>query len=204
MLLLLSAVTLFAPAFATFVGDPGPRVDVQSAETVRVPSYPNSTCPIMGKPISRRLFTDTDRGRIWVCCKGCIAEIHADVALAYSTAYPNEQTLAAERCPVTGKALREDSPWVSLQGRRFRVFDTAAANLAVAESQPVLARLMEPTLVDVANALCPIDGEPIDPRAFIVIEGRIVRLSTQKHVDAAKKAPAKTLELALGTGPRLR
>jgi hypothetical protein len=204
MLLILTSVALLVPAFAGFDSAPAPRTESPAAPTVRVPSYPNSTCPIMGKPISTKLYTDTGRGRIWVCCKGCIADIHEDEALAYTTAYPSERTVAAETCPVTGKALRADSPWVALQGLRFRVFDAAAAQLAVAESQPVLARVVEPTLVDVLNARCPIDDKPVDPQAFVVIDGKLVRLSTQKHVDAAKAAPAQTLERARTAGPRLR
>jgi hypothetical protein len=204
MYLILASLALFAPAFAAPDSGPGLTGNASAIETVRVPAYPNSACPIMGKPISQKLFTDTDRGRIWVCCKGCIADIHEDVALAYATAYPTERTIASGLCPVTGKLLREDSPWIVLQGLRFRVLDAGAAKLAVAESQIALARLMEPVLVDVANALCPIDGKPTDPQAFVVIEGRIVRLSSAKHVEEAKKAPAQTLERALATGPRLR
>jgi hypothetical protein len=173
-----------------------PRIE-RTQDAARVPRYPNTSCPIMGKPISLALFTDTDHGRIWLCCKGCIAEVHADPALAYKTAYPTEQRVETERCIVTGKAFQKGSPEVVLQGRRFRVFDAAAAEIARREAQIVLARLMEPTLVDVANGVCPIDGKPVAPNAFVVIDGWIVRLSATKHASNAAEAPAKTLERAL-------
>src|SRR5690606_20401712 len=48
-----------------------PAVEEPAPPRVRVPAYPNVACPIMGKPISARLFVDTELGRFWVCCKGC-------------------------------------------------------------------------------------------------------------------------------------
>jgi len=181
-------VALLTPAFlAPFEHQSSPGS--QDATPVRVPSFPNASCPIMGKPISLKLFTDTDRGRIWVCCKGCIADIRADVALAYKTAYPTERAVESAVCPVTGKQLPKEAPEVTLQGMRFRVFDATAAKSAVTASQLTLTRLMEPTLVDVGNATCPVDGQPVVPNAFAVVEGHIVRLSSTQHVEAITKNP---------------
>jgi hypothetical protein len=203
MLHLLIVAALFTPVLAISDGAPA-AANVQNLASARVPTHPNASCPIMGKPISLKLHTDTPRGRIWVCCKSCIADIHADVELAYRTAYPTERTVESETCPVTGKPLNADSPQVALQGLRFRVFDAAAAKQAVAESQIVVARLLEPKLVDVANALCPIDGKPTSANAFVVIDGRIVRLSTPKHVEQAAKTPAQTLQRALESAKQVR
>lgn len=201
MIRLLSVAPLLAPLLAP-AGDSPQGAPMGSPITrqelsARVPSYPNTSCPIMGKPVSNLLYADTDYGRIWVCCKGCIAEIHADPALAHRTAYPAEQRIQAERCIVTGKPLREDSPEVVLQGKRFRVADQAAVAAARKESQTILARLMEPALVEVGNAECPIDGKPVVANAFVVIDGRLVRLSAPKHARDAAEAPAKTLKRAL-------
>lgn len=174
------------------------------AETVRVPVQPNATCPIMGKPISLKLFTDTEHGRIWVCCKGCIADIHDDVELAYRTAYPTTSEVRAETCPVTGKALREDSPFVELQGVRFRVLDAGAAKRAVQHSQVTLARVRDPKLVDVGNGTCPIDGKPVVANAFAVIDGRIVHLSSPRHVEELGKDPKQALAKALESAGKAR
>ncbi len=203
MLHLLIVAALFSPVLALSDGPPA-AANSQTVETARVPAHPNSSCPIMGKPISLKLYTDTPLGRIWVCCKSCIADIHADVGLAYKTAYPAERTLEATTCPVTGKPLTADSPQVALQGLRFRVLDDAAAKQAVAESQLVVARLLEPKLVDVANKLCPIDGKPTSANALVVIDGRIVRLSSPKHAEQAAKAPAQTLQRALESAKQAR
>jgi hypothetical protein len=162
-----------------------------------VPAYANRTCPIMGKEVSARLWTDTELGRIWVCCKSCIRDIHEDFETAYRTAYPETVEIQNERCPVTGAELDERSPRLELQGFRFGVRDQEAAAKARASSQIVLAKLRDPKLVDVGNDLCPIDGKPVAPNAFVVIDGRIVRLSSPKNVEAAQKDPARTLAKAL-------
>jgi hypothetical protein len=194
----------FTPLFSFGAQPDGAQVAAPRAESVRVPVAPNTTCPIMGKPISLKLFTDTERGRIWVCCKGCIADIHDDLELAYRTAWPTTSHVDATTCPVTGKALREDSPLVELQGLRFRVLDAAAAKRAVEHSQVTLARLREPKLVDVGNTNCPVDGKPVVANAFVVIDGRIVHLSSPKHVEELTKDPKKALEAALKEAGKAR
>lgn len=211
MHLLLVAAALFSapstpfasPAAAAGAAQAPSRATAPSA-AVRVPVHPNSTCPIMGKPISLKLFTDTELGRIWVCCKGCIADIHDDVELAYRTAYPTAREVELDKCPVTGRELREQSPFVELQGLRFRVFDDAAAQLARTRTQITVARVLEPKLVEVGNATCPIDGKPVSPNAFAVIDGRIVGLSSPKHVDELSKDPAVALRRALASVERAR
>lgn len=211
MHLILIAATLFSTPsapFAALAANAGvaqaPTQAAAQAAAVRVPVHPNSTCPIMGKPISLKLFTDTELGRIWVCCKGCIADIQDDVQLAYRSAYPTVREIEAQKCPVTGRELREPSPFVELQGLRFRVFDHAAAQVARTHSQRTLARVLEPHLVEVGNAVCPIDGKPVSPNAIAVIEGRIVGLSSPKHVEELSKDPAGALKRALASAERAR
>lgn len=205
--ILLAAALLAAP-YTLHVSFSIERADAPAAaaraETVRVPVQPNATCPIMGKPTSLKLFTDTERGRIWVCCKGCIADIHDDVELAYRTAYPTTSHVQSTTCPVTGKPLREDSPFVELQGQRFRVLDSGAAKRAVEHSQVTLARLREPKLVDVGNGTCPVDGKPVQANAFAVIDGRIVHLSSPRHVEELGKDPQKALDKALESAAKAR
>ena len=117
--MLLSAVLipflLFAQGSSTSTAAP------LQAPTVGTPNYPNPSCPIMGKPISMRLFAETEMGRIFVCCKSCIPDILADVPLAYRTAYPVETKVENAICPVSGGKIEKDSPTVALQGYSFSV-----------------------------------------------------------------------------------
>ena len=80
---------LFVPAFAQEKPSAPPSAPKQPA--VSVPIFPNPSCPIMGKPISTKLFTDTEMGRIYVCCKSCFKDVLADVPIAYRTAYPTDK-----------------------------------------------------------------------------------------------------------------
>jgi len=168
----------------------------QTVEAVHVPAFPNTTCPVMAKPISTRLFTDTKYGRIYICCKACVKDIQADVELTYRTAYPTTEKLENKVCPVTDKAITKDAVRVELQGRDFLVADKAAAAVALENAQATLAKLADPKLVDVGNATCPTTGEPIARNTIAVIDGHIVRFATPKAIDAAKADPKATLARA--------
>lgn len=187
------AVAAFAPASRARAETPAP------ADGVLVPSWPNSTCPIMGKPISARLYTDTQRGRIYICCKACVKDIQADVEHAYKTAYPTTEKIANKVCPVTGAPLGKDAVPVEMQGREFRVADKAAAAAAAEDAQATIAKALDPKLVDVRNATCPTTAEPVAKNVYAVIDGRIVRFASAKAIEEArkdaKKALAKALEL---------
>lgn len=41
---------------------------------------PQTTCPVMGGKINKKLYVDVDGKRIYVCCAGCIAPIKKDPA----------------------------------------------------------------------------------------------------------------------------
>jgi uncharacterized protein (UPF0212 family) len=195
---------LLALGLSTLLGALAPRnaawafdgSGVEQAESVAIPMYPNATCPIMGKPISTRLYVDTEKGRIWVCCKSCNKEILADVPKAHQTAYPKITKLANELCPVTGKKIEKDSPRVTLQGFEFSVANKEAATAAAGDVQVVLAKLNDKELVDLGNTTCPVTGEAVGKNAFVVIGKTIVRVSAPKVLEEVKKGPAKVLEKA--------
>lgn len=173
-----------------------------AATEVVVPAWPNPTCPVMGKPISTRLFTDTKYGRIYICCKACVKDIQSDVESHYKASYPTTTKVENATCPVTGRALAgEGAPKepvvVLLQGREFKVADKEAAARAADDAQATLAKLLDPKLVDVGNATCPVNGEAVAKNTIVVHDGRIVRLSSLRVLDEYKKDPAKALQKAL-------
>ncbi len=196
ILVLIVFASIFVPTSAAQQKPSGDAVTAQSEVAVSVPLYANPSCPIMGKPVSTTLFADTAKGRIYVCCKGCIKDIHADVETAYRTAFPADKKIVNTICPVTGKEITKDSPAIVLQGFEFSVHDAAAARLAVEESPIVIAKLNDPKLVDLANKTCPVTGEAIVKNAFVVIDGQIVRLSSPRLVEEVQKDPAKVLAKA--------
>lgn len=168
--------------------------------TASVPVYANPSCPIMGKPVSLKLFTDTAKGRIWICCKSCIKDIQADVEVAYRSAYPADKKLDNKLCPVSGDPIKEDSPKTVLQGFEFFVHAPQHVAAARENAQIVLAKLNDPKLVDLGNPICPVSGTPVVANAFVVINGTLVRLSSPKLMETIEKDPAAVLKRAKELG----
>lgn len=184
---MLTRITLaLAPMFAL----------AAQAPVVQVPAFPNVSCPIMGKPISQKLFVDTPKGRIWVCCKACNQDVLADPTAAHAASFPKIETVENTICPVSGEAIPKEAPRVVLQGFDFAVSKKEHVEKAIASSQIVLAKLREPKLVDVGNRTCPISGEPVSANAFAVVDGAIVRLAREKLVEDVRKEPVKVLAKA--------
>jgi hypothetical protein len=181
---------------ALFFALPAPQDPVPATAApspVSVPTYPNTTCPIMGKPISTKLYTDIDYGRIYICCKACIKDIRADPETAYKAAYPTKEAIQNTVCPITGKEIQKGASRAELQGREFAVCSADCVALARADAQVVLAKLADPRLVDVGNKTCPVTGEPVAANAFCVVDGHVVRLSSTKVLEDVAKDPAKAL-----------
>lgn len=170
----------------------------QPDPAVRVPAFPNATCPIMGKPASTRLFAETEKGRIYICCKSCVKDILADVDTAYRTAYPTDQKVGNKTCPITGDEINEQSPTIVIQGFEISVHSSDCIAKVRENSQIVLAKLNDPKLVDLENRTCPVTGEATTKNTFVVIEDTIVRLSSPNLVEEIAKDPAKVLAKAKG------
>lgn len=174
---------------------PPAQAPADAAWKVSVPAFPNATCPIMGKPISVKLYTDTPRGRIYICCKACIKDIQADVEMAYKAAFPKQEKLANKVCPVTEKPITPESPRVEIQGFEFSVHDEAAAKRVADDLQAVLAKLHDPSLVDVGNRTCPVTGEAAKNHVVVVAK-QLIRLSTPKAVETVQQEPQRIVEKA--------
>lgn len=181
-------------------GTPGKNPQ-DPALAVTVPVFVNSTCPIMGKPISQKLFVDTERGRIYFCCKGCNKKILNDVETAYKTAFPTVRRVANKACPITGVAITKDSPAVVVQGHEVSVCCKECPKKVREEAPLVLARATNPKVLDVGNKTCPITSKPVEKSVFCLIGDNLVRLSSSDCVEEVKKDPraalAKTKEITV-------
>lgn len=173
--------------------DPAPR---DSTPRVTAPTFPNSTCPIMGKKASLPLFADTELGRIYVCCKPCIRKVHADAQKAYETAYPATEDLANKVCPVSGEPIGTQAASVVLQGMRIQLCCEGCVAESRRHAQVTLAKAHDPKLDDVQNRRCPVDGQPVQPNAFAVVGATIVRLSSPSHLAEVQKKPQALLDKA--------
>lgn len=164
--------------------------------TVAVPTFANATCPIMGKPSSLALFTDTEFGRIYVCCPPCNRKIAADPERAYKVAYPTTKPAGNAVCPITGKAVGETSATVVLQGIEIRVCSAECVAKAKADVQATLVKAMRPGTVDVGNTVCPVTGTAVAANAFCLVGSDLIRLSSPAAVEEVRKAPAAMLAKA--------
>lgn len=59
---------------------PHPSEKPEKQETPQTIVIPQTTCPVMGGKIDKKLFVDHAGKRIYVCCRGCIAAVKADPA----------------------------------------------------------------------------------------------------------------------------
>jgi hypothetical protein len=182
------AATPPAPAPA---GRPQP-----AAPVVSVPTFENKTCPIMAKPSSKALFTDTaEHGRIYVCCVPCVPRIQQDQERAYAAAYPTVRKVENAVDPLTGEAFGDDAATVSLQGYEIRV---APRNVkrAQANAQVVLVKALRPKVVDVGNGTSPVSGKPVVDNAFALVDDDLIRLASPAEVEDVKRDPEKARRVA--------
>ncbi len=171
-------------------------VSIQEPLAVTVPLFNNVACPIMGKKISTRLYAETEKGRIYICCKSCIQDILADVETAYKTAYPENKKVGNAICPVSGEPIEKDSPSVILQGFEISISSLDHAAQARANAQAILTRLSDPEIVDLGNGACPVAGTVVAADTFVLIGKTMVRVSSLKILDTIKKDPASVLKKA--------
>lgn len=160
---------------------------------VAVPVIMNPNCPIMGKPSSVLLFTDTAKGRIYLCCAPCARKVRKDPDRAYEAAFPTSQKAGNTACPVTGKAVDGKSPTIVLQGVEIAVATEDAKKLAPSMAQIVLAKALDPGVRDVGNVNCPITGKPVSVNAYCLVGKDLVRLSDAECVAEVRKDPARAL-----------
>lgn len=164
--------------------------------TVTTPTWPNTTCPIMGKPISMRLFVDTELGRFYVCCRPCNRKILRDTETAYMTAYPVNKEVLNKVCPVSGKPIPEKPTTIRLQGHEIALCSEECIPAARKHHQITLLKATDPKVIDIANKACPINGEEVDDNAFVLIGNNLVMLSSQAAAREVSKNPAKALATA--------
>jgi uncharacterized protein (UPF0212 family) len=175
---------------------PTPSPAAQSGLAVSIPAFPNSACPIMGKRVSTRLFAETERGRIYVCCKSCIQDILLNVDGTYRTAYPSAREAGNQICPVSNEPVGEQPFLLELQGVRFALSRAEHADAARANAQALLARHANPSLEELGNRTCPVTGKPADAAALVQIGTTLVRLASLREFDAVRADPARVLAKA--------
>ena len=190
---------VFVVSSAARAEDPAPKMPppasappaVAPVPVVSVPTYENKTCPIMGKPSSKALFTDTEFGRIYVCCPPCIKKIQADPTRAYQAAFPVTKKAGNKVDPVTGAAIGDKPVLLTLQGYEIALASEESVKPARANAQITITKALDPAVVDVGNHTDPITGKPVTDNAFVLIDKDLVHLSAPAVADDVRRDPEK-------------
>lgn len=195
----MSRIILFVAAALCAAGAQAgdPPAPGAEAPAVTVPTFANTNCPIMGKKASLKLFVDTPKGRIYMCCVKCAKEIRKDPDRAHAAAYPRIQRAANTTCPVTGEAIPEkDAPTVVLQGYEIPLCCKDCVEEARKESQITLVKATNGKVRDIGNRTCPVTGKEVVPNAFALVGDDLIRLSSPECVETVRKDPAAALKKA--------
>jgi hypothetical protein len=188
------ALALTTAAVAQKPGAESKPADGKDLE-VSVPSYGNATCPIMSKPVKADLFVETPHGRVWVCCKTCLAKVKKDPDAIYAKTYPTVTKVNNANDPISGKPVKEGTT-VVYQGYEIGLENASHAKAVLANGDVWVTLLTKPHVQDVKNAKDPVTNEPVADNMAVLIGDSLVHLSSMDSVEAVRKDPAKALEKA--------
>jgi hypothetical protein len=74
---ILSVTCIVAVMLSTSVAGQG-AAGVKSETSRQVKLKPQTTCPVQGDPIDKKLYVDYQDKRIYVCCSGCLDSVKAN------------------------------------------------------------------------------------------------------------------------------
>jgi hypothetical protein len=162
---------------------------------VSTPSYANTTCPLMSKPVKPDLWVDSSHGRVFVCCKNCVARAKKDPDAVYAKAHPTATKVNNTTDPVSGKPVKEGVT-VVYQGHEVALESASNAKKFVENGDAYLTLLLKPGVKDLRNTKDPVTGTPVVANTVVLIGDSLVHLASADSVEAVKKDPAKALAAA--------
>ncbi len=74
-----------------------------------------TTCPVMGGKINKAIFVDHGGKRVYLCCKGCIAEFGKDPAKYVKKL--EDQGVTLEKAPAKAEAPKGEAPKGEVPGK---------------------------------------------------------------------------------------
>ncbi|RJP39937.1 MAG: hypothetical protein C4547_03015 [Phycisphaerales bacterium] len=97
------------------------------------------TCPVSKDPVDPKAFTDTDKGKVYFCCSGCINKFKADPA-KYAVALANSYTYQTQ-CPVMEEEINPKSFTTLANGHKVYFCCDRCENKLFAKPSEYLPRL---------------------------------------------------------------
>lgn len=163
--------------------------------TVTVLQYGNEKCPLMPKTAKPHFFVESSKGRVFFCCKNCVAKAKRDPDAAYANAYPETKKLNNTTDPVSGKPVKEGVT-VTYQGYEINLADKKNADDVVKSGDIYVTLLTKPEVKNLRNTKDPITGAAVASNVAILIGDTLVRLASEDSIEGVRKDAAKALEAA--------
>jgi YHS domain-containing protein len=114
---------VLSTAFAGEGGKNDPSGTVGTGETA-VQLKPQTTCPVMGGAIDKKVYTDYKGKRIYFCCPGCIATFKKDPEKYLKVLSDKGESVEVIKklkpqtlCPVMGEKI-DKTVYIDYQGKR--------------------------------------------------------------------------------------
>jgi hypothetical protein len=163
--------------------------------TVNTIYFGNATCPHMPKAAVPHFFVESSKGRVFFCCKMCLAKAKKDPDAAYAEAYKEVKKVGNTTDPVSGKPVKEGVA-VTYQGHEINLEDKKNADAVVKNGDIYLTLLTKPDVKDLKNTKDPVTGEAVVDNVAVLIGNNLVRLSSADSIEAIRKDAAGALEKA--------
>jgi len=109
--------TSFMTAAYAQAAAPSKKVIKKSASVQTL--KPQTTCPVQGDPINKKLFVDYKGKRIYVCCEGCSAQVQKDPELYIKKLADMGQkpiSVPSSKTSKTAKKSKATKPDTSMNG----------------------------------------------------------------------------------------
>lgn len=143
----------------------------------------NAKCPVMGGKVNGKTFSEWNGLRVGHCCPMCVAKFGKDPA-AYLKTAGIEWRAAAEALKKVNDAKGAD---------RDKALAALKAKWTVVR-EPAAAPAPKGTLVDLANAKCPVAGEDVDGSTWSEWNGLRVGFCCPDCTSKFTASPEKVLD----------
>jgi YHS domain-containing protein len=181
------------------------QAEEKKVDPVRRPAVvdlQNAKCPIGGKKIDGKTFTDFQGVRVHFCCPGCDKKFQKDPAsglaklgLKVTKGAKGKPVvdLANAKCPIMGGTAK-DNVVKEIAGVHVHYCCPGCDRKLQQAPAKGLAKLgyrYIPAIVDLQNKSCPISGEPVDGKTFVDHDGIRVQVCCPGCDKKFKRDPAQ-------------
>lgn len=161
-------VTLLAAALAM----PAAAQDKPAAKKTDAAKAKLPTCPVSGNPVDFTVSVKSDDGPVYFCCERCVAKFKKDPDKFAKTVAKQRAMLAKmDRvqvvCPISGEPINPKT-FAEVGGKKIYTCCNNCAGKYTKDPTKYAAGL---AAAYTYQTKCPVSGNPIDPTAFVELEG---------------------------------